>query len=172
MVKSIKRQEVWNGNILSEAKRNLYLKFTATQYTSMHAVFCGEKLDEWVKQKKKININYSGTSLLHVKWAMLHRNCSPITNFTMEKIIDKQCMIVLYEIITLTKAWCLIHSKEIATQRSLCAAIYLERIKDLSLIRSPYSICFKRKHNPLGFSCELCWLSSLQWTRTNYHMVD
>lgn len=57
MVKSIKRQEVSNGNILSEAKRNLYLKFTATvtQYTSMHAVFCGEKLDEWVKQKKKKN---------------------------------------------------------------------------------------------------------------------
>lgn len=47
--------KVSTGNILSEAiaiaKLNLYLKFTAT-HISMHAVFCGEKLDELLKQQK------------------------------------------------------------------------------------------------------------------------
>lgn len=40
------------------------------------------------------------------------------------------------------------------------------------LIIPQYMFCHEWNHNPLGFSWELCWLCSLQWTRTKYHMVD
>lgn len=53
MIIDLKKWDMSNRNILSElAKLDLYLKLTATHIFLSAVFFCGEKLDEWLKQQK------------------------------------------------------------------------------------------------------------------------